>query len=321
MVRVLVYRDGVTQVAAAVDPAWLAADAVERLWVDVVPAGEDARGLLADVFGFHDLAVEDALSEVHHPKIEAYDDVLYLILHGIAAGQQAEGLQTRDVDFFLGRNFLVTVHHGTSRSIEQEFGICNRHGSVLGDGPAVVLHRIVDRMVDHYRPEIDRLEDRLEELERIVFEQPADNPLRPLLRLKADVAWLRRVTLPQRDAVNRLARREFPHIPDALAYRFRDVYDNLVRLTDESLMFQDRVTGLLDAYLSSQSNRLNRVMKVLTVIATIFMPLTVLTSLYGMNVPLPALPGGPVAQFWWVMAIMAVVSGGMLWMFRRMHWL
>ena len=321
MIRVLVHRDGATRLASAVDPAWLSPDAPERFWVDIVPAGEDERRLLADVFGFHELAVEDALSEVHHPKIETYDGVLYLILHGIAAGKQDEGLQTKDVDFFLGTNFLVTVHHGTSRSIEQEFVVCERHPQVLAEGPAVVLHRVVDRMVDHYRPEVDRLEDRLEELERLVFEAPAENPLRELLRLKADVAWLRRVALPQRDAVNRLARREFPHIPDALAYRFRDVYDNLVRLTDESLMFQDRVTGLLDAYLSSQSNRLNRVMKVLTVIATIFMPLTVLTGLYGMNVRLPEMPGGPGAQFWWVMAIMAAVSGTMLWMFRRRDWL
>jgi magnesium transporter len=321
MTRVLVHRDGETRPAPAVDPAWLRPDATEQVWVDLVPAGDAERRVLADVFGFHELAVEDALSEVHHPKIEAYDGVLYLILHGVAAGHQDEKLETRDVDFFLGRNFLVTVNSGTSRSIEQEFAVCSRHASVLAEGPAVLLHRIVDRMVDHYRPEVERLEDRLEELERLVFESPRENPLRRMLRLKADVAWLRRVALPQRDAVNRLARREFPQIPDALAYRFRDVYDNLVRLTDESLMFQDRVTGLLDAYLSSQSNRLNQVMKVLTVIATIFMPLTVLTGLYGMNVPLPEMPGGADAQFWWVMGVMAAISGTMLWMFRRMHWL
>jgi len=129
------------------------------------------------------------------------------------------------------------------------------------------------------------------------------------------------VALPQRDALGRLARREFPQIPDALAYRFRDVYDHVVRLTDEALFFQDRVTSLFDAYLSSQSNRLNQVMKVLTVIATIFMPLTVLTGLYGMNVPIPHFPGGEVTQFWWLLGIMLVLSGGMLWGFRRMRWI
>lgn len=321
MIRVLVRRRETVVSAAAVDPAWLRPGAEERVWVDIVPEGDDARHVLADVFGLHELAVEDALAEVHHPKVEAYDGVLYLILHGIAAEARHGRLVTHDTDFFVGPNYLITVHHRPSRSIEQEFSVCARHSAVLAEPPAAVLHRIVDRMVDHYRPEVERLEDRLEELERVVFEDPRANPLRELLRLKTDIAWLRRVALPQRDAVNRLARREFPHIPDALAYRFRDVYDNLVRLTDESLMFQDRVTGLLDAYLSSQSNRLNSVMKILTVIATIFMPLTVLTGLYGMNVDLPDMPGGPGAQFWWVIGGMAAVSGTMLWMFRRRGWL
>src|SRR5262249_22004692 len=152
----------------------------------------------------------------------------------------------------------------------------SRHDDVLGEGPAALLHRIVDQMVDHYRPEIDALEDRITDLERLVFERPQSNPLRKVLKLKADLASLRRVTLPQRDAIGRLARREFPQINESLSYRFRDVHDSLIRVADEAALFQDRVNGLLDAYLSSQSNRLNQVMKVLTVIATIFMPLTVL---------------------------------------------
>jgi len=321
MVRSLVYLDGRVREADHVDPAWLTAGARETCWVVLSRPGEAEHRLLADVFRFHELAVEDALAEVHHPKIEAYETFLYLILHGIAAGEAREGFVTHDVDFFLGRNYLVTVHHGESRSIDEEWTACLRHPSILAGGAAVLLHRIVDRMVDHYRPEVDVLEDRLEALERVVFESPRDNPLRGILRLKADLGSLRRVALPQRDALGRLARREFPEIPDALAYRFRDVYDNLVRLTDEAILYQDRVTGLLDAYLSSQSNRLNQVMKVLTVIATIFMPLTVLTGLYGMNVRLPALPGGEAAQFWWVLAIMAASSAAMLGAFRWLRWL
>jgi magnesium transporter len=179
----------------------------------------------------------------------------------------------------------------------------------------------VDRLVDHYGPEVDLLEDRLESLEQVVFDVAAPNPLRELLALKRDVASLRRVALPQRDAVGRLARREFPQITEAIGYRFRDVHDHLVRLTDEAVFLQDRVTGLLDAYLSNQSNRLNQVMKVLTVIATIFMPLTVLTSMYGMNVSLPLFPGGPATQFWWLCGVMLATSAVMLWIFRRMRWL
>jgi magnesium transporter len=128
------------------------------------------------------------------------------------------------------------------------------------------------------------------------------------------------VTLPQRDAISRLARREFAIIDSEIAYRFRDVYDHLVRLTDEGIFFQDRITGILDAHLSNVSNRLNEVMKVLTVIATIFMPLSFLTGLFGMNVPLPQLPGGQPAQFWWLAGIMLLAVMMMLLYFRSKRW-
>jgi magnesium transporter len=321
MITVLVHRDGVTREESAVDPAWLAPEAPEQLWVDLDGTGDAERRLLTDVFHFHELAVEDALQEVHHPKVEAYAGFLYLILHGIAADRKRRGFVTKDVDFFLGRNFLVTVHYGPSRSIAAAREICLRHGDVLGEGTVGLLHRIVDQLVDHYRPDVDALEDRVENLERVVFEHPQKNPLRDVLQLKRDIASLRRVALPQRDSVGRLARREFGQIPEAMTYRFRDVYDNLVRLNEEAMFLQDRVTTLLDAYLSAQSNRLNQVMKVLTVIATIFMPLTVLTGLYGMNVTLARFPGSDAAQFWWIVGIMLAVSLAMLWIFRRKHWL
>jgi magnesium transporter len=321
MITVLVQRNGSVERADAVDPAWLTPEAREVVWADIERPGEDDRRLLLDVFHIHELAVEDALAEIHFPKIEAYDSLLYLILHGIAANGAETGFETQDVDFFIGRNFLVTVHHDPSRSIEAEREVCLRHSDLFADGPVGLCHRIVDRIVDHYAPEVDSLEDRLEALEQVVFDPSAPNPLKELLSLKRDVASLRRVALPQRDAVGRLARREFPQISEAMGYRFRDVHDHLVRLTDESVFLQDRVTGLVDAYLSNQSNRLNQVMKVLTVIATIFMPLTVLTGVYGMNVSLPSFPGGAGLQFWWLMGLMLALSASMLWFFRRMRWL
>jgi len=321
MTTVIVRQHGVTAHADAVDPAWLAPDTDVVFWVDIEAPDEADRRLLAETFRFHELAIEDALAEIHHPKIEAYNGLLYLILHGIAPGAAEEGFDTHDVDFFVGRTFLVTVHHERSRSIEAERDACLRHTTLLDEGPVSLTHRIVDRLVDHYNPVVDRLEERLETLEQVVFDRPSENPLKEMLSLKRDVASLRRVALPQRDAVGRLARREFPQISDQLSYRFRDVYDHLVRLTDEAIFLQDRVTGLLDAHLSNQSNRLNQVMKVLTVIATIFMPLTVLTSMWGMNVPLPVLPGGPDAQFWWITGMMLGISALMLWVFRRMRWL
>ena len=320
MFTVLVHREGVTREVDRVDPAWLAPDAPEMFWVDINDPGEVERRLLTDVFKFHELAIEDALNEVHHPKIETYDNFLYLILHAIVAVQK-EGFVTHDVDFFLGRNYLVTIRHAPSRTIESERAVCARHPGLMAEGPVNVLHRIVDGLVDNYSPEVDSLEVRLDDLERVVFSRSKRNPLRDILGLKADVAALRRVVLPQRDAISRLARREFPQISETMSYRFRDVYDHLVRLTDEAIILQDRVTGLIDAYLSTQSNRLNQVMKVLTVIATIFMPLTVLTGMFGMNVPLPEFMGGPHAQFWWLFGIMTFISGVMLWFFRKRDYL
>ena len=126
---------------------------------------------------------------------------------------------------------------------------------------------------------------------------------------------------PQRDVVGRLARRDFLDVSMEMSFRFRDVYDHLVRIADDVMIFQDRITGMLDAHLSNTSNRLNEVMKVLTVVSTILMPLTLLTSVYGMNVPLPPFPGGEHAQFWWLFAIMVVIAVAMLAMFRRRRWI
>jgi magnesium transporter len=322
VITVFVHDGGRTRPAPSVEPAWLRPESGASVWVDLAAPTPDEARVLRDVFRFHELAVEDALSQRHHPKIEAYDSYLYLILHGIDFEASRHRFATHDTDFFLGPTFLVTVHGGNRRSIADVRELCARSPHVLAEGPAALMHRIVDAMVDHYEPEADKIEDGIDALEREMFEAAVGSDgLKRLLGLKQDVASLRRVTHPQRDAVARLARREFLLVGEQVGYRFRDVYDHLVRLSDQATAMQDRVTGLLEAHLSHVSNRLNAVMKVLTVIATIFMPLTVLTGLYGMNVTLPGFPGGEAAQFWWIMGIMVAVSGVMLWVFRRRRWL
>ena len=320
---ITIYRNqaNATRCVDHIDPAWLVPGSGVWVWVDLSePTAEEAR-ILADVFAFHDLAIEDALSEIHHPKVESYGSYLYLILHGIDFREAEHCFKTQDVDFFLGDQFLVTVHPGISRTLGRMRDVCGRNERALGEGPAALLHRIIDAMVDHYRPEVERLSERLDALEEEIFERPNARLAKEILDFKSDVSSLRRVVLPQRDAVARLARREFPFISEQLAYRFRDVQDHLVRLVDESMFFQDRVTSLLDAHLSQVSNQLNGVMKVLTIIATIFMPLTVLTGMWGMNVKLPELPGGTAAQFWWVVGLMMALMAVMLTYFRRRGWI
>jgi magnesium transporter len=315
------HEGGSTQCVERVDPAWLTPGSGVWVWVDLSqPTPEESR-ILTDPFHFHQLAVEDALSELHHPKIESYGDYLYLILHGIDFRASEHCFRTQDIDFFLGAQYLVTVHPGVSRSIGRVGGACTRDSRILGDGPGMLLYRIVDTMVDNYRPEVEELSERLDTLEDEVFERPNPQLARRILNFKKDISSLRQVVMPQRDAIGRLARREFPLITEQLAYGFRDVHDHLVRLSDEAMFFQDRITSILDAHLSAVSNQLNQVMKVLTIIATLFMPLTVLTGMYGMNVKLPHLPGGDPAQFWWILAIMLVMSGGMLFYFWRRRWI
>ncbi|WP_396625310.1 magnesium/cobalt transporter CorA [Luteitalea sp.] len=319
---IFVHGGGQTRAVDAIDPAWLAPDSGMFVWADLGNANPAAtRHLLSDVFHFHELSVEDAVGESHHPKVEPYDGYLYLILHGIDWNATKQGgFSTHDIDFFIGPNCLVTVHDGTSRSIAAVQGLCPRHGFVMEHGPMALVHRIVDTMVDNYRPEVSALEERLDDVEEAVFGTDNQEIVRQILAIKRDVGALRRVVMPQRDVIARLARREFEAVDEQLSYRFRDVHDHLVRLSDEANTFHDRVTGVLDAHLSFVSNRMNEVMKVLTLIATIFMPLTVLTSLYGMNVRIPMMPGGEQAQFWDVVLVMFVMSGGMIWYFKRRGW-
>ena len=323
MIRVFAHANGTTSPADRVDPAWLAPDSGVVVWVDLTnPSKEEGLEILRDVFHFHELAVEDALSDLEYPKVESYGEFLYVILHRIDFQAPEHCFKTHDVDFFLGPNYLVTIHTGDSRSIEHITQICGRNSMALGEGTAALMHRIVDAIVDNYRPEIDELNDRLDTLEDEVFDGATPMSLaKDILNFKKDIASLRRVVQPQRDAVGRLAHREFSFIDEQVAYRFRDVHDNLVRMADESMFFQDRITSLLDANLAIVSNQLNTIMKILTVISTVFMPLTFITGLYGMNVDLPHFGFSDTTVFWVLLITMATVVGIMLTFFRRRGWI
>lgn len=321
MITIFLHQNGKSEQVQSIDRGWLNPAAGAMLWVDLAAPSIPESLILSDTFAFHPLSVSNAMSVVQYPKVEPYDGYLYIVLHGIDFQKAEHGFATHDVDFFLGRNFLVTVHDGDSRSIAALRDHCPRNANIMGEGPVALLHRIVDAMIDHYRPEVEKLETALNEIEDEVFAHPHEELIRSILDQKRDVASLRRVTTPQRDVVGRLARREFVDISSEMALRFRDVYDHLVRLNDEASLFQDRITGILDAHLSNVSNRLNQVMKVLTVLTTVFMPLTLLSGLWGMNVPLPQFPGGEAVQFWWLIGIMLVIVLSMLGLFRRFRWI
>ena len=323
MTTIFAHRNGRTERVTSIDRTWLDPAAGVVLWVDIAAPSVPESLILSDTFGFHPLSVEDAMSTLQFPKVEPYDGYLYVVLHGLAYDKgDDEGFKTRDIDFFLGRNFLVTVHDGASRSIAEIRDHCPRNHNILGDGPVALFHRIIDLMIDRYLPEVDEFEQWMDEIEGQVFSSaPASDVVRDILDLKRQVSALRRIAIPQRDVIGRLARREFTDISSEMAYRFRDVYDHIVRLNDEAMTLQDRVTSVLEAHLSNVSNRLNEVMKVLTIVSTVFMPLTLLSGVWGMNVPLPHFPGGEAVQFWWVIGIMFMLTAGMLTLLRVKRWI
>lgn len=320
MIRYFVHREGRTSAVEALDPAWLLPGSGAYVWADLAEPTEADGRVLREVFGVHELAVEDALGATHHPKVETYDGLLYVVLHGINFHASEHAFDTHDTDFFVSARFLVTVHDGRRRSIAHIVDLCGKSDHILAEGPMALMHRIMDTMVDHYHPEVDELEEWLDDLERQVLESPNESLMGEILAVKRDIRSLRRIVMPQRDVLGRLSRREFDLISQEMAYRFRDVYDQLVRLADDAIIFQDRVTGILDAHLAGVSIQLAQTSKLVAVIATLFGPLTVLTGMYGMNVPLPHFPGGEGLQFWWVLGLMSTASIAMFVGFRRSGW-
>jgi magnesium transporter len=321
MVTIFVHRNGKTEQVTSIDRGWLDPAAGAHVWVDLAAPPIPESLILSDTFRFHPLSVEDAMSSIQYPKAEAYDGYLYIVLHGIENKPTEHCFATHDVDFFLAPTYLVTVHDGDSRSIAELREHATRNPKILGEGPVALFHRIVDAMVDHYRPEVEKLEERIDALEDAIFEDPRPELLRRILDEKREVASLRRIITPQRDVISRLARRDFVDISTEMSFRFRDIYDHLVRIADDTALFSDRITGMLDAHLSNVSNRLNQVMKVLTVVATIFMPPTLLAGIWGMNIPLPRFPGSDAAQFWWLFGLMLAMIVAMLAVFRRRRWI
>ena len=290
-------------------------------WIDLEDPTVKEATILEDPFHFHPLAIEDCLSEVHHPKVDDYDAYIFVIVHGIRFDAPTDQFITRELDIFLGTNFLITHHNGPMRSITAARELCNKNlQASMPRGVDFLLHSILDQMFEHYFPSLDAIEDKIQLVQVEVFENPSRETLDRIFALKRDVMQLRRICLPQREIINRLARADFKVISQRAAVYFRDIYDNLYRIVEGSMAYQDMTQSTMDAYLSAVSNRLNETMKRLTVISALLMPLTVITGIYGMNFEfMPELHwkfGYPL-----VLGTMAVVSGLLVLWFRRKNWI
>lgn len=300
----------------------------KNFWVELDERTPEDDQLLEDVLKIHPLAIEDVWNDIGLPKVEDFGDYVQLVMHGVREAdlESAEvPLSLTELDVLIGKHFLVThAHDEKVCAIEPTRIDIQRRPGLLKKGPAWVAHAVLDRMVDEYMPLIDRLDDEMDSIETSVLSETGIRPdaavIPKIIRLKRSLQLLRRTTIYQREILLRLARAEFDEIPRELVPFYRDVYDHFARVTELVDSYRDLVTSLLDAHLSLQSNRMNEVMKRLTIISTVMLPLTVIAGVYGMNFEhMPELHwlwGYPFA-----LGLMAAVAATILLWFRVKKWL
>lgn len=323
--EILVYRKGHEKVeeGATVDqlPALLKDPSVV-IWVDMESPTSDDERVLLDVFHFHPLTVEDCRENRHYPKIEEFPGYIYFIVHGVRADTSPDRFNTIELDGFLGPNYVITYHHDMFRSINEVKQLLRTSPVGCQRGPAFLLHQILDRVVDYYSPVLDDFDDRIDRLEDDIFtaKNPNNRILSEIMDLKRSVLRLRRISVKQMDVVLRMSRGEFHLIPEELRPFYRDVHDHLVRVVDLAENYRDLISGSLEAYLSVVSNRLNEIMKVLTIFSAVMLPLTFIAGVYGMNFDnMPELHSRYGYYATW--ALMAFVAVLMLSFFWRRGWI
>lgn len=254
------------------------------LWVDITGVSEEEGKYMERNFGFHHLAVEDCVSiNIHPPKIDDFGEQLFIIVHGINHMTESDVVQTTELAFFLGRNFIVTTHSDQLYSINAVNQIIEEDSRILQRGSDSLAYAIVDALVDNVMPTVDSMSDIAESIEEEVIQLPRKETLDAIIKLKRSTLRVHRVMAPQREVLNRLSRGEFPIIKAEHQIYYRDIYDHLVRIEDLNQSVRDRADNALSTYLSSIANRQNETMRVLSVVATIFLPLTLLAGIYGMN--------------------------------------
>jgi magnesium transporter len=293
------------------------------LWVDICAESiESSETLLRDIFGFHPLAVDDALRETHVPKVDDWGRYLYLVVYAFQNKiQYSEQAHFIELDIFLGRNFLVTYHENVIPAQDEIWEICQKDERCQTRGAAYLFYRLMDTMVDQYLYLVEAIDDTVDEIEDQVFTRPEPEVLEAIFTLKRTLLRLRRILMPQREVFNKLSRGDYTIIERVDMFYFRDIYDHVIRLHDLTESMRDLVGGALDSYLSVVNNRMNEVMKILTIITTLFMPLSFLTGFFGMNFFQAAFPlqawTGKLAFVLTVVIMLITPMGMYLWMRRR----
>lgn len=313
MIRSLFYIPG-KSVRTNIPPAEFSRLIRDRrgvLWVDFIGENPEVAEPILSSFGFHPLAIDDALQETHTSKVDDWGDHLYIVFN-VLNYKQENGSFTSEIDeldVFLGKNYIITYHDQVLTAIEDTWTACQRDVRHVQDGPDHLLYRIVDALVMSYMPLIDQIDAQVDQIEDQVFDRPRADTLEHIFALKRLLLTMRRILLPQREVLNKLSRDDYRVIDPKDRIFFRDIYDHLVRLHDLNENLRDLVSGVLDSYLSVTNNRMNEIMKVLTIITTFFMPITFITGFFGMNFfePVAGLVGWTEQQMF--TATMGVIIG------------
>ena len=318
-IRILAAKDGEAKEHVPADLARLLAEPGMKVWVDLQNTGAAGFEALAPALQFHPMAIEDCVVDINHPKVDDYTDYLYVALHSARWDDPNKEPVLKEIDVLIGKDYLVTYHEEETRGIERAREMLARRGDLLSRGPDHLFYYVLDVMVDNYLPIIEEIHTHIDELEEKVLHRPNRRVLADVLRLKRGVSAIRRVVGPQRDTILALTRDEFAGIRPTIRPYLRDVYDRLVRVGDLLDSFRDELAIVLDIYVSQVSNQLNEVMKVLTLITVVIVPVTLVASIYGMNVHFPG--SGTRGGFWVSLLLMAATAGGMMLYFRSRRWL
>ena len=272
-------------------------------------------------FDLHPLVMEDILNTDQRPKLEDYGDYLYIVLRMLTNGTETGEIASEQVSLILGGNFVLSIQEGAKGDVFDPVRtrIRNGKGHIRKRGADYLAYALIDAVVDNYFIILEKIGEHVELIEENLIDNPEPETLQQLHHLKREMIYLRKSVWPLREVVSAMQRRDSPLIHEGTGYYLRDVYDHTIQVIDTIETFRDMLSGMLDIYLSSVSNRMNAVMKVLTVIATIFMPLTWIAGIYGMN-----FKHMPELEWQWgypaVWVLMLVIAFGMMVYFKKKKW-
>ena len=289
------------------------------IWADISDPQDQDFDDLAREFGFHPLAIEDCRHPHQRPKIDEYSGYYFIVLYEASLNEDCQ-LELRELNIFLGPNYIVTVHSQPIRAIESARKHWRGWTDLAERRSGIVTYLLIDPIVDEYLSLLDRLSDRLEDLEEQIFDDFHPEALEEIFRLKKQLLFMRRTVAPVREIFNLLLKRDQPIFSRETMVYFQDVYDHLIRVVEAIDTLREIVGSTMDAYLSVSGNRLNKVMKQLTSISAILMSITLISSIYGMNFQfMPEL--GTRYGYVGALSFMLVVGVALYFYFRRIKWL